>query len=102
MASAAKETTSLELLAAPAIEKQILIVRERQVILEIMRVFVELRRVASSYTAIEKRLEEVERNWAGMTSSCDRPCSAQTSVPCSSAISLNNRSGQSKTEKECW
>jgi hypothetical protein len=34
MASAAKETTSLELLAAPAIEKRILIVRERQVMLD--------------------------------------------------------------------
>lgn len=29
--------------------------------IEIMRVFVELRRVASSYAAIEKRLEEIER-----------------------------------------
>lgn len=30
--------------------------------IEIMRVFVELRRVASSYVAIEKRLEEIERD----------------------------------------
>jgi hypothetical protein len=29
--------------------------------IEIMRVFVELRRVASSYAAIEERLEEIER-----------------------------------------
>jgi hypothetical protein len=29
--------------------------------IEIMRVFVELRRVATSYAAIEKRLEEIER-----------------------------------------
>jgi hypothetical protein len=33
--------------------------------IEIMRVFVELRRVASSYAAIEKRLEEVERELGG-------------------------------------
>lgn len=33
--------------------------------IEIMRVFVELRRVASSYTAIEKRLEEIERELSG-------------------------------------
>ncbi|HET8862300.1 MAG TPA: hypothetical protein VFM94_03520 [Solirubrobacterales bacterium] len=32
---------------------------------EIMRAFVELRRVANSYTAIEKRLEEVERELGG-------------------------------------
>jgi len=30
--------------------------------IEIMRAFVELRRVASSYVAIEKRLEEIERD----------------------------------------
>ena len=29
--------------------------------IEIMRAFVELRRVASSYAAIEKRLEQIER-----------------------------------------
>ena len=29
--------------------------------IEIMRTFVELRRVASSYAAIEKRLEQIER-----------------------------------------
>ena len=33
--------------------------------IEIMRAFVELRRVASSYAAIEKRLEEVERELGG-------------------------------------
>ncbi|MGE5282840.1 MAG: ORF6N domain-containing protein [Chloroflexota bacterium] len=33
--------------------------------IEIMRVFVELRRVASSYAAIEKRLEEIERELSG-------------------------------------
>jgi hypothetical protein len=33
--------------------------------IEIMRVFVELRRVASSYAAIEKRLEEIERELGG-------------------------------------
>ena len=33
--------------------------------IEIMRVFVELRRVASSYSAIEKRLEEIERELGG-------------------------------------
>src|SRR6478609_5492023 len=33
--------------------------------IEIMRVFVELRRVASSYAAIEKRLEEIERDLGG-------------------------------------
>lgn len=33
--------------------------------IEIMRVFVELRRVASSYVAIEKRLEEIERELGG-------------------------------------
>lgn len=33
--------------------------------IEIMRTFVELRRVASSYTAIEKRLEEIERELSG-------------------------------------
>jgi hypothetical protein len=33
--------------------------------IEIMRVFVELRRVASSYAAIEKRLEEMERELGG-------------------------------------
>jgi len=33
--------------------------------IKIMRVFVELRRVASSYTAIEKRLEEIERKLSG-------------------------------------
>jgi hypothetical protein len=32
--------------------------------IEIMRVFVELRRVASSYAAIEKRLEEIEHRCA--------------------------------------
>jgi hypothetical protein len=32
---------------------------------EIMRVFVELRRVAGSYAAIEKRLEEIERELGG-------------------------------------
>jgi ORF6N domain len=146
MAGSAGETVSLELIAAPAIEKRILVVRERQVMLdedladlygvetralvqqvkrnakrfpadfmfqlsaqefsdlksqsvipsgqhggrrtrplvfteqgiamlsgvlrseraiavniEIMRTFVELRRVASSYAAIEKRLEQIER-----------------------------------------
>lgn len=30
-----------------------------------MRTFVELRRVASSYAAIEKRLEEIERELGG-------------------------------------
>lgn len=30
--------------------------------IEIMRAFVELRRAASSYAAIEKRLEEIERD----------------------------------------
>lgn len=33
--------------------------------IEIMRTFVELRRVASSYAAIEKRLEEIERELSG-------------------------------------
>jgi len=33
--------------------------------IEIMRTFVELRRVASSYVAIEKRLEEIERELGG-------------------------------------
>lgn len=33
--------------------------------IEIMRVFVELRRAASSYAAIEKRLEEIERELSG-------------------------------------
>ena len=33
--------------------------------IEIMRAFVELRRVASSYAAIEKRLEEIERELGG-------------------------------------
>lgn len=33
--------------------------------IEIMRTFVELRRVASSYAAIEKRLEEIERELGG-------------------------------------
>lgn len=33
--------------------------------IEIMRTFVELRRVASSYAAIEKRLEEIERGLSG-------------------------------------
>lgn len=33
--------------------------------IEIMRVFVELRRAASSYVAIEKRLEEIERELGG-------------------------------------
>lgn len=33
--------------------------------IEIMRVFVELRRVASSYVAIERRLEEIERELGG-------------------------------------
>lgn len=33
--------------------------------IEIMRVFVELRRVASSYAAIEERLEEIERALGG-------------------------------------
>jgi hypothetical protein len=33
--------------------------------IEIMRTFVELRRVASSYVAIEKRLEEIERGLSG-------------------------------------
>lgn len=33
--------------------------------IEIMRAFVELRRVASSYAAIEKRLEEIEREPGG-------------------------------------
>jgi ORF6N domain-containing protein len=33
--------------------------------IEIMRTFVELRRVASSYTAVEKRLEEIERELGG-------------------------------------
>jgi hypothetical protein len=33
--------------------------------IEIMRVFVELRRVASSYAAIETRLEEIERELGG-------------------------------------
>ena len=33
--------------------------------IEIMRTFVELRRVASSYTAIETRLEEIERGLGG-------------------------------------
>jgi hypothetical protein len=33
--------------------------------IEIMRVFVELRRVSSSYAAIEKRLEEIERELSG-------------------------------------
>lgn len=33
--------------------------------IEIMRVFVELRRVAGSYAAIEKRLEEIERELGG-------------------------------------
>lgn len=33
--------------------------------IEIMRTFVELRRVASSYGAIEKRLEEIERELSG-------------------------------------
>lgn len=33
--------------------------------IEIMRAFVELRRVASSYVAIEKRLEEIERDLGG-------------------------------------
>lgn len=33
--------------------------------IEIMRAFVELRRVASSYAAIEKRLEEIERGLSG-------------------------------------
>lgn len=37
--------------------------------IEIMRVFVELRRVASSYAAIEKRLEEIERELGATTSS---------------------------------
>ncbi len=32
---------------------------------EVMRTFVELRRVASSHAAIEKRLEEIEREWGG-------------------------------------
>lgn len=32
---------------------------------EIMRTFVELRRVASSYAAIEKRLEQIERELGG-------------------------------------
>jgi hypothetical protein len=146
MAELAQETASLELIVAPAIEKRILVVRERQVLLdedladlygvetrvlvqqvkrnakrfpadfmfqlsaqeftdlksqsvissgehggrrtppfvfteqgiamlsgvlrseraiavniEVMRVFVELRRVASSYAAIEKRLEQIEQ-----------------------------------------
>lgn len=33
--------------------------------IEIMRVFVELRRVASSYAALEERLEEIERELGG-------------------------------------
>ncbi len=33
--------------------------------IEIMRTFVELRRAASSYAAIEKRLEEIERELGG-------------------------------------
>jgi ORF6N domain len=33
--------------------------------IEIMRVFVELRRVASSYTAIEERLEQIEQELGG-------------------------------------
>jgi ORF6N domain len=33
--------------------------------IEIMRVFVELRRVAGSYAAIEKRLEQIERELGG-------------------------------------
>jgi ORF6N domain len=33
--------------------------------IEVMRAFVELRRVASSYAAIEKRLEEIERELGG-------------------------------------
>src|SRR3954471_12238932 len=33
--------------------------------IEIMRTFVELRRVATSYAAIEKRLEEIERGLSG-------------------------------------
>lgn len=32
--------------------------------IEIMRAFVELRRVANSYAAIEKRLEEINEGWA--------------------------------------
>jgi hypothetical protein len=36
--------------------------------IEIMRAFVELRRVASSYTELDKRLEQIERDTAAPTS----------------------------------
>jgi hypothetical protein len=40
--------------------------------IEIMRAFVELRRVANSYAAIEKRLEQIDEGWASTMSNWSR------------------------------
>jgi hypothetical protein len=85
MIRAAEKTDSPELIAAPAIEKRILVVRGRQVMLDedladlygvetkrlieqvkrnverFPAAFVELRRAAASYFALEERLRELER-----------------------------------------
>jgi hypothetical protein len=96
MTDRAENATTLELIAVPTIQKRILVVRARQVMLDedladlygvepassssrssetssasqpascsswprIMRAFVELRRAAGSYKAIENRLDELER-----------------------------------------
>jgi hypothetical protein len=84
MSNSAVEKTELQVATAPAIEKRgrggrryapyvfteqgvamlSSVLRSRTAIavnVEIMRAFVELRRVASSYAAIEKKLEQIER-----------------------------------------
>lgn len=51
--------------------------------IEIMRAFVELRRVASSYAALQERLDELEREMTGRLDQHDEQL-AQISKPCTS------------------
>jgi hypothetical protein len=60
--------------------------------IEIMRAFVELRRVANSYAAIQKRLEQIERGWASTMSS-----SSESSAP-SVSPSLRRRSQRGRSD----
>jgi hypothetical protein len=80
--------SEFDLVETPAIDRRIFVIRGRQVMLErispifmaskpvfteIMRAFVELRRVASSYAELHERLESSNaRRWAALMDTTSR------------------------------